>query len=143
MTRAFCAALALVAIATPARADMKMVQNSTNKGMGMSGTAVSTTYIKGTKMRSDMVMGDKTQTTIFDVDAQKMYIFDSKKKEADVWDMADFAKQAGTTLDPEGMTASMKPNGKTKEVAGKAATGYDMAISMPARMGGKEDGMKM
>lgn len=143
MTRAFCAALALVAVAAPARADMKMVQNTTTKGMGITGNGVSTTYVKGNKMRSDMVMGDKTQTTIFDVDAQKMYIFDSKKKEADVWDMADFAKQAGTTIEPEGMTASVTPNGKTKEVAGKSAAGYDMAISMPARMGGKDDGMKM
>ena len=35
------------------------------------------------------------------------------------------------------MTASVKPNGQTKQVAGKNATGYDMEISMPATIGGK------
>lgn len=129
--------------AMPARADMTMVQNVANKGLGMNGTGVTTTYVKGLKMRSDMVAGGTTRTTIFDVDAQKMYIFDSKKKEADVWDMADFAKQTGTTLDPEGMTASITPNGQTKPIAGKTASGYDMTISMPANLGGKDDGMKM
>lgn len=143
MKNAICAALATLVMAAPAAADVKMIQNVTTKGMGMNGGGVSTTYIKGLKMRTDLVMGDKTQTTIFDVEAQKMYIFDSKKKEADVWDMADFAKQAGTTIDPAGMTASIKPNGQTKQVAGKNAAGYDMAISMPANIGGKDDGMKM
>ena len=38
-------------------------------------------------------MGDKTQTTIFDLDAQKMYMFESGKKEADVWDMGAFAQR--------------------------------------------------
>jgi len=42
----------------------------------------------------------------------------------------------------EGMKASVKANGKTKEIAGKTANGYDTEISIPATMGGAE-GMKM
>ena len=61
-----------------------MKSDDGGKGMGMSGTSPATTYIKGNKMRTDIVIGDTTRTTIFDVDAQKMYSFDSKKKEADV-----------------------------------------------------------
>ena len=38
--------------------------------------------------------------------------------------------------------ATIKPNGQTKQIAGKSATGYDMAISVPAMMGGA-GGMKM
>ena len=60
------------------------------KGMGMGGTMTSTTYVKGSKMRTDVVMGDTTRTTIFDLDTQKMISFDSKKKEADVYDMQEF-----------------------------------------------------
>ena len=73
-----------------------------------------TTYIKGNKMRTDLQMGDKIQTTIFDVDAQKMYMFDSKKKEADVWEMAAFGAQLGQQVDATNIKASVKPNGKTK-----------------------------
>ena len=34
------------------------------------------------------------------------------------------------------MKSSLKPNGQTKQIAGKAATGYDMEISVPATIGG-------
>ena len=44
-------------------------------------------------------MGDKIQSTIFDLDAQKMYMFDSKKKEADVWDMAAFGAEMAKNVD--------------------------------------------
>ena len=77
-------------------------------------------------MRADIVLGDKTQTTIFDLDGQKMYIFDSKKKEADVWDMAAFAAELSKNVSTDKMTASLKPNGQT--VAGQTATGYDIEI---------------
>ena len=53
------------------------------------------TYIKGNKMRTDTRWATRRSTTIFDVDAQKMYIFESGKKEADVWDMAAFAQEVG------------------------------------------------
>jgi hypothetical protein len=143
MKRAFVGTLVAVALAMPAYADLTMKQTTTGKGLGMSGTTTGTTYIKGGRMRSDMVVGDKTLTTIFDLDAQKMYVFDSKQKEADVWDMAAFAQEIGAAVDTENMKVSMKPNGQTKDIAGKTATGYDMEISVPATMGGSKDGPKM
>jgi hypothetical protein len=72
-----------------------------------------------------------------------MYMFDSKKKEVDAWDMADFSQQIGSTVTTEGMTATIKPNGQTKQVAGKSASGYDMVVSMPARFGDPKNGMQM
>jgi hypothetical protein len=143
MTRAILAAVVTLSVAAPARADLKLTQNVSGKGMGQGGTTVSTTYIKGLKMRTDSVTNGTTRSTIFDVQNQKMYIFDSKKKEADVWDMAAFGKQVGASVDPSEMTTSIKPNGQTKQVAGKTATGYDMAISMPAHVGDAKDGMEM
>jgi hypothetical protein len=86
MRKLLLTALLATGIALPCHA-VTIRQTSTGKGLGISGTMSGSTYIKGNKMRSDVVHGDKTLATIFDVDAQKMYIFDSKKKEADVWDM--------------------------------------------------------
>lgn len=123
----------------PAHADVTLKQTTGGKGMGLSGNASGATYIKGNKMRSDMVMGDKTQTTIFDVDAQKMYIFDSKKKEADVWDMATFGAELSKTVDMSGAKASVTSNGQTKQIAGHSAAGYDMEVSMQSAMGGSKD----
>lgn len=139
----FSAVAVALAVAVPARADLKLTQQVSGKGMGMGASTVTVTYFKGLKMRSDSKSGDTTRTTIFDVENQKMYIFDSKKKEADVWDMADFGKQVSSSVDPSATTASFKPNGQTKQIAGKTATGYDMSISMPSTMGDAKNGMKM
>jgi hypothetical protein len=87
-------------------------------------------------MRTDMVQGDTTRSMIFDTDTQKLYSFDSKKKEADVWDMQAFAANMNKSVDTAGMKASVKANGKTKDIAGKSAAGYDMEITVPSDMGG-------
>jgi hypothetical protein len=131
-----------IGLAAPTSADVTVKQTTTGKGMGIGGTSQGTTYIKGMKMRTEMTLDNTVRTTIFDVENQKMYMFDSKKKEADVWDMAAFGSEIGKSVDASQMHASFKPNGQTKQVAGKAASGYDLEVSMPATMGGA-NGMKM
>jgi hypothetical protein len=108
----------------------------------MNAQASGTTYIKGMRMRTDTVMGDVTRTVIFDLDAQRMFSFDSRNKEAEMFDMATFSQQALKTTDATAVTASITPNGKTKEIAGNTATGYDLAIAMPSQMG-PDPNMKM
>lgn len=142
MKHVMLAAVAALVMAAPAHADVKLTEKVGGKGLGMPNDMPVTTYIKGLKLRSDTTSGDTVRTTIFDVQNQKMYIFDSKKKEADVWDMADFGKQLAMNNSEEG-SASFKPNGQTKQIGGKTATGYDMSISMPSAMGDAKNGMKM
>lgn len=137
MTRVVLTALLVAGLAAPAAADVTIKQTTTGKGLGMSGSAASTTYIKGSKMRTDLVTGDTTRTTIFDLDQQKMWAFDSKKKDADVWNMQAVGAEIGEHTDLSNLKASITPNGKTKNVGGKSAAGYDMAISMPTAIGGK------
>jgi hypothetical protein len=139
MRLVFVGTVLALGLALPAHADVTLKQTTSGKGMGFSGTASAVTYIKGNKMRSDVVKGDKTQTMIFDVDAQKLYIFDSKKKEADVWDMATFGAEISNAVDVSGAKASLKPNGQTKQIAGHSAAGYDMEVSMQSAMGGSKD----
>jgi hypothetical protein len=86
-----------------------------------------------------MTVGDQTQSTLFDLDAQKMYIFNSKKKEADVWDMAAVAGELSKNVDVSSAKASFKPNGETKKVGEHTADGHDLMISMDAAMGGSND----
>jgi hypothetical protein len=139
MTRVLGLAILVLSLASPAAADLTLKQTASGKGLGISGQTTTTTYIKGNRMRSEAQVGDKTQITIFDLDGQKMYIFDSKKKEADVWDMAAFAAELSKTVDTSAMKASLKPNGQTKQIAGQTATGFDLEISMPASMPGSKD----
>jgi hypothetical protein len=139
MKRVVFAVLLSLAVASPALADVTLKMTTGGKGMGMSASSAGTTYIKGNKMRSDLQMGNRTQTTIFDLDAQKMYVFESGRKEADVWDMAEFAKQVGASVDVSKMSTSLKPNGQTKAFGSLTANGYDMAITVPAAMGGSSE----
>jgi hypothetical protein len=144
MKQAILASGLMLLTAVAARADVKMTQTVSGKGMmGIGGNSTSTTYIKGLRMRTDTASGDTVRSMIFDVEHQKIYMFDSKKKEVDVWDMADFGQQTGTMIDASAMKGSLKPNGQTKVIAGKTATGYDMNISMPTRMGDAKNGMDM
>lgn len=141
MTRLVLTAVLALGLASSAFADITIRQISGGKGLGMSGTAPGTTYIKGNKMRTDVTIENRTQTTIFDVDAQKMYSFDSRRKEADVWDMAAFAQELSQNVDASSAKASIKPNGQTKQIGGQTASGYDMEISVNAAMGGNKEMM--
>jgi hypothetical protein len=136
----FLASLAL--LASPAFADVTVKSKIVGGGMGMQGTMSSVTYIKGSKMRNETTIGDTTRVSIFDLDSQKMYTFDTKKKEADAVDMQKLSADIAKNVHLDEMKASLKPNGRTKTIAGKAAAGYDMEVSLPAMMGGAK-GMSM
>ena len=136
MRRVCCTTVLALALSLPAFADVTIKQTTSGKGMGMGAKSAGATYIKANKMRADMVIGDTTQSTIFDLDTQKAYFFNSKKKEADVWDMAAFGAQLGQAVDVSNMKASLKPNGQTKPFGSLTANGYDMEVSAAAAMGG-------
>lgn len=130
------AAALFIGCASPAFADLTIKTTQEGKGLLVSGEHKSTTFIRGNKMRTDLVDGDKTVSTIFDIDAQKMFFFDSKKKEYDVWDVAALNGELSKSVDTSKMKASLTPNGQTKQIAGQTATGYTMEMSIPAAMGG-------
>ena len=129
MKRAILLAGLTLALSTPLLADVTVKGTGSGKGLGMSGNMATTTYVKGQKMRVDTVTGDTTRSMIFDVENQKLYMFDNKKKEADVYDMAAFAAEMGKAVEVGAITSNVKPNGQTKQIAGKTASGYDLAVS--------------
>ena len=94
------AALAIV-VCSAAHADVTIKSTVTGKGFGISGSTQSTTYIKGLRMRTDSTAGNKNLATIFDVDAQKMYVLDVEDKKAKVWDMAAFASSSRPRCRPK------------------------------------------
>ena len=139
MTRVIGLAILALSLAAPAAADVTIKQSVNGKGLGINGQSTSTTYIKGSRMRTESQSGDRTQILIFDLDQQKMFIFDSKKKEADVWDVGAFGAELSKSVDTAAMKTSLTPNGQTKQIAGQTANGYDMEISMPTAIGGDKN----
>lgn len=133
--RMLTTALALAALTT-AQADVTLKATAEGKGLGMSGTTANLTYIKGLKMRSEAASAKANTVTLFDVDAQKLYILNDKKKQADVWDMAAFTREMSQSVVAERMRATLTPNGQTKAIQGQNADGYDIEILVPATIGG-------
>jgi len=129
------AVLALVVIG-PAQADVTIKATASGKGLGMSGETQNVTYIKGLKMRSEATSKKSNSVTIFDVDAQKMYVLNDRKKEVDAWDMAALTQEMSKSVPTEGVQASITPNGQTKTISGQTADGYDVKIVVPATIGG-------
>ena len=130
MNRKFVALLLFIFQCAWVNADVTIKQTTNCKVLGVSLNGPSTTYIKGNKMRSDAVVGDHTLTSIYDLDAQKLYIFNSKKKQADVWDMATLSQEISKVVDLSSLKTSMKENGKTREIGGQGAVGYDLEESL-------------
>ena len=142
MTSRLLAALIALALAATANADVTIKATGTGQGLGMSGSTSSTTYIKGRRMRVEGQTGKKSTTTIFDVENQKMYVLDAKKKEAEAWDMAALSQEVAKAVAVESAKATMTPNGQTKVISGLNTEGYNMEIVVPATIGG-EGGMAM
>ena len=128
--------LALMLAAPPVWADVTVTAQVTGKGLGKAAESQAVTYIKGLKMRSDSTMGDGPVSTIMDLENQKFISINHKKKEATVYSMADFSQvlQKGTKGAPP--QVSFKPNGQTKDIAGRSCTGYDVVVNMPMALGG-------
>lgn len=133
--RPLIAITALIA-AGAAQADVTLRQTSDAQALGMKGSFPTVTYIKGGKMRIETEMRGKTRVTIFDVDNQKMYAFETGKNEVDAWDMGAVAAEVAQAVDLGGIVTTLKPNGQTREISGQSAAGFDLRSAVPATFGG-------
>jgi hypothetical protein len=139
--RTVMVALGLVACATTASADVKMVAQMTGKMMGRNPSGETVTYIKGSKMRTDQTMGGSQLSTIMDVDAGELISINHKNKEAEIWNVAELQKtMQGTGVAASGVDVKITPNGETREVAGYKAVGHDLSVSVKSQMA---EGMSM
>lgn len=139
MKASILAFLLVAGIVHDASADLTLHQTTSGKAPGISGGASATVYIKGNKMRTDTEEGKRTATVIFDLDEQKMYMLDSRRKQADVWNLQDFATDMSAGVDVSRIQASITPNGLTRQIAGLETTGYDMEIVVPAEISGGQE----
>ena len=141
--RTVVVALGLLAMATTAAADVKMVAQMSGKMMGRNPSGETVTYIKGNKMRTDQTMGSNQLSTIMDVDSGELITIDHKKKEAEIFSIADLRTSLqGAGVSASGVDVKITPNGESKEIAGYKAAGHEMSVSVKSTMGG-EGGMAM
>jgi hypothetical protein len=139
--RTVMVALGLVAWATTASADVRMVAQMTGKMLGRTPTGETVTSIKGNKMRTDQTMGGAELSTIMDVDAGELIAINHVKKEAEIWNVAEIARaMQDTDITASGVKVKITPNGQEKEIASFKAAGYDITASVKSQVA---EGMAM
>jgi hypothetical protein len=125
--------LAFAAIATmaaAAHADVTVTTLTSGKAAFMDVGGEGTTQIKGTRQRTDQMVGGRTQSLIIDIDGRRFVSLDAKKKSAVVTPLdaiADELQKVGIGV----MDATLKKTSQTKQVAGYPCTVHDISLSLP------------
>jgi len=117
----------LLLAATPSWADVTVTSTLTGKSTGAGAGVQSVTYVKGTKMRTET--GDSV--TIHDALNRQMIVLNTRKKEADVYDMAKVGAEMQKGLRGGEAKVALTPTGQKKEILGRSCDEYSLMISMP------------
>lgn len=121
-------------------ADAVLAARTGGKGLGMVLEGETVTYIRGAKMRSDaMVRGDNL-STIIDLDQQIFISINHKKREAEIWDMANFATELRKITDSD-VKVDLKPTGETREILDQRCEGYEARVAVTFALGDPDQRM--
>jgi ribosomal protein S11 len=141
LSRAASIALVLALVASPAFADvtLKITMSITGGPAAMDMPMVS--YVKGTKMRSDTKAMGQDMSIIMDVVTKEQLMIDHVNKQVSTLDLQ--AVMAALPVNFGEVTASITPNGQTREVLGRTCSGFDVTITIPMSAGGEAVTMTM
>src|SRR6185295_12644658 len=135
--------LALAAAAAAAHADVSVVTTTAGKASFINVGGTSTNLIKGNRMRTDSVMGSRSDSLLIDIDGRRFVSIDDNKKSATVTPLDSIREQ----LDKVGVgtiQATLTKTAQTKKIAGYDCTVHDLNVSLPFSVTGHPgDGMDM
>ena len=120
----------LAIAAASAHADVTVNTTTSGKASFINVGGDGVTQIKGTRQRTDNMMGGKTQSLIIDIDGRRFVDIDAKKKSATVTPLdsiADELQKVGIGT----MNATLTKTAQTKQIAGFPCTVHDIRLSLP------------
>ena len=132
-------ALALAVVACgPARgwADVLITEATVSKAGGRSAQGVRSTSIKGTRMRIELVQGDQSSATLYDLAEGTIASLDAKKKRAQITEMAARSQQLETKYPRQQATTSVTPAGTSRTLAGAPCEDYTFVVRVPVTKDG-------
>jgi hypothetical protein len=121
-----------VALASSARADVTLVAATGARAPGATAAASagqSTTYVKGRRMRTDLVVNGEMRSTVLDLDAGTLVTIDHRARQAEVYQAAALSAGLETISD---VHEAMTPTGQTRQFGGESCAGYDLSVSVSA-----------
>ncbi len=141
MKRLWIALIVLVLVAAPAFADVTVTMSISINAGPIATSGVTTTLVKGTRVRSDAKLMSQDVSILFDPAAKQVLMLNHVTKEVTVFDPQQ--AMAGMPMTFGEVKASVKPTGQTKEILGRACQGFTVDVVMPVTMGGETLTMKM
>jgi hypothetical protein len=131
MRPVMAATVAILMAPSASWADVTITSTVSGKGLGAGGGMQSVTYVKGTKMRTEL--GETI--TIHDAAGRQMIVLNTKKREAEIYDMAKVGAEMQKNLRGGEPRAEITPTGQKKEILGQSCDEYNLMISMPMAQG--------
>lgn len=135
--------VALLAAGAAAHADVTVITTTAGKASIINVGGTSTNLIKGNRMRTDSLMGNRSNSLLIDIDGRRFVDIDDKKKSATVTPLDSLREQ----LDKVGagtINATLKKTAQTKQIAGYDCTVHDISVTLPFSITGSPgDGMDM
>ncbi len=92
-------------------------------------------YVKGTKMRNDTDVMNQNMSILIDVATKERLMIDHVAKTVGASDPQ--SAMANLPVNFGDATASVKPNGQTREVLGRMCAGFDVSMTIPMTAGGE------
>lgn len=133
--------LAILAAGTAAHADVTVVSTTAGKASIIDVGGTSTSLIKGNRMRTNSVVGSRTQSLIIDVDGRRFVSIDDRKKSATITPLDSINEQLNKMGVGE-IQATLTKTSETKQIAGYDCTVHNVSVSMPFSITGHPgDGM--
>ncbi len=123
--------LLALATALPAAADLTLT--ATSGGTGLAGLAegTTTTRFQGSRMRSDLEAGERSFSTIFDLDAQQMIALNHRKKTAETVSFAEM-NEILQSVDEGSIRATLTPAGGSRTIAGLDCREHRFEVFVPS-----------
>jgi hypothetical protein len=135
--------LTLAATGMAAHADVTVITTTAGKASFINVGGTSTNLIKGNRMRTDSLMGNRDNSLVIDIDGRRFIDIDDAKKSATVTPLEALREQ----LDQVGVAsiqATLTKTSQTRKVAGFNCTVHDINVTLPFSVTGHPgDGMDM
>lgn len=134
--------LAVLALSAPAVwADVTVTMSITGSAAQTAINGTQTGAVKGTKFRMDTALSGQNYWLLLDSATKQVWRVDDVARQIQLFDPQ--AAMASLPVSLGDATASVTPNGQTREILGRQCQGYNVQVTIPMTMAGETITIKM
>lgn len=136
MRRAFVLTILFGCTAT-GYADLRIQEKVEGNAGKLHVTGTQITEIRGNQMRVETQSGSDTQVILYDLGAQTVSVFDTKRKEVRVRNIASIQQETSKVIPLASISFKYSPAGASRSINGLSCDVYDFSARIPVTEDGK------